>query len=156
MRPTRYSLGAFTELSSNGWVDPRGHNLFSSLSRSPAREGDGFKRWAQVRTLVVNALRMSGKRTAIGRHLEYLAHHWSRIQGPFDRIVFMSPGQLRTENLGTATPIELRSFGRSLPNLLWEQGALPYAARNAAVLFSEYTCPLLFCGPIVVANHGIY
>lgn len=99
---------------------------------------------------------MSGKRTAIGRHLEYLAHHWSKIQGPFDKIVFMSPSQLRTENLGTATPIELRSFGRSLPNLLWEQGALPYAARNAAVLFSEYTCPLLFCGPIVVANHGIY
>ena len=46
-----------------------------------------------MRTLVVNALRMSGKRTAIGRHLEYLAHHWSKIQGPFDKIVFMSPGQ---------------------------------------------------------------
>jgi len=75
---------------------------------------------------------------------------------PFDKVVFMSPGELRAENLGTITPIEMRSFGGNLPRLLWEQGALPHAARNAAVLFSEYTCPLLFRGAVVVANHGIY
>src|SRR5262245_33557915 len=100
---------------------------------------------------------MSGKRTAIGRHLEYLAQQWSKMPVPFDKVVFMSPGELPVENLGTTTSIELRSFGGNLPRLRWEQGALPLAARNAAVLFSEYTCPLLLLrSPVVVANHGIY
>lgn len=109
-----------------------------------------------MRTLAVNALRLCGRRTAIGRHLEYLAEHWSGIETPFDRIVFMSPDPVRVGQLGTRTRVEFESFGASLPRLLWEQLALPHRAAAAAALFSEYTCPLLRRGPTVVANHGIY
>jgi glycosyltransferase involved in cell wall biosynthesis len=109
-----------------------------------------------MRTLAVNALRMIGRRTAIGRHLEYLAAHWSTHETPFDRIVFMTPAPVRMEGLGTSTRVEFESFGDGLPRLLWEQAALPRRAAGAAVLFSEYTCPLLRRGPVVVANHGIY
>ena len=109
-----------------------------------------------VRTLAVNALRLCGRRTAIGRHLEYLARHWSRADVPFDRIVLMSPERVEIEGLGSRTPVELQTFGASLPRLLWEQYALPRHVTDVAVLFSEYTCPLLRRGATVVANHGIY
>ena len=93
----------------------------------------------------------------MGRHMESLAHHWSRMEVPFDRIVLMSPSQFRVENLGTTTEIELRWFGGRWPNAIWEQVALAHAARNAAILFCPaYTCPYLYGGRIVVANHGIY
>lgn len=90
-----------------------------------------------MRTLVVNALRMSGKRTAIGRHIEYLAQQWSHMEIPFDKVIFMSPGELHIEHLGSTTPIELRTFGHGWPKLLWEQIVLPRAAKGAAMLFSE-------------------
>jgi len=109
-----------------------------------------------VRTLAVNALRLCGRRTAIGRHLEYLARHWSRSGAPFDRIVLMSPERVEIDGLGSAARVEFDTFGRALPRLLWEQYALNRRAAAAAVLFSEYTCPLLRLGATVVANHGIY
>jgi glycosyltransferase involved in cell wall biosynthesis len=109
-----------------------------------------------MRTLAVNALRMVGRRTAIGRHLEYLAQYWGQMQVPFDRIIFLSPGKPHRENLGSATKIEWRSFGGQYPRIVWEQVLLPRAAKRAAVLFSEYNCPLFYPGRIVVANHGIY
>jgi glycosyltransferase involved in cell wall biosynthesis len=99
---------------------------------------------------------MCGPRTAIGRHLEYLAAHWSRRATPFGRIVFMTPRPVSVDGLGSASRIEFRAFGGSLPPLLWEQIALPASAAGASILFSEYTCPLLRRGATVVANHGIY
>ena len=109
-----------------------------------------------MRTLYFNALRLSGKRTAIGRHIEYLAQKWSRMRVPFDRIVLVSPGEMTISDLGTTTPIELRTLPTAMPNLYWEQVVLPRAARGAAMLFSEYTRPLAYRGRTVVANHGIY
>lgn len=110
----------------------------------------------KVRTLIVNAFRMSGKRTAIGRHLEYLAQQWSQTEVPFDKIILMSPGELQVERLGTTTQIELRTSGARWPPFIWEQVWLPRAAKGAALLFSEYTCPLAYDGRVVVGNHGIY
>ncbi len=109
-----------------------------------------------MRTLVFNALRLSGKRTAIGRHIEYLAQKWSRMEVPFTRIVLLSPREMYLTDLGTTTPIELRTLPTAMPNLYWEQVVLPRAARGAAMLFSEYTRPLAYRGRTVVANHGIY
>jgi glycosyltransferase involved in cell wall biosynthesis len=109
-----------------------------------------------LRTLVVNALRSSGRRTAIGRHIEHLAQAWSRMDSPFDRIEILAPGEVRIDELGTATPVVFRSRGAAYPNLVWEQNVLPVLSRRAAALFSMYTCPLVYGGRIVVANHGIY
>lgn len=99
---------------------------------------------------------MSQTRTAIARHLEYLTQHWSRTEIPFDRIVMMAPKNVHLSDLGTIRPVEVRIFRGHLPPLMWEQWALPRAAKTAAVLFSEYTSPLAYRGRVVVANHGIY
>ena len=110
-----------------------------------------------MRTLILNALRMVGRRTAIGRHIEFLAQQWSRSEVPFDRVVFVSPRPVEISDLGTRTAIHFVSVGERLPNLLWEQVMLPRLAGKAAVLYCpSYTCPLLYRGRVVVANHGIY
>ena len=109
-----------------------------------------------MRTLVINALRLSGKRTAIGRHIEYLAQKWSRMSVPFTRIVLLSPREMYLTDLGSITLIELQTLPTAMPNLYWEQVVLPRAARGSAMLFSEYTRPLAYRGRTVVANHGIY
>lgn len=110
-----------------------------------------------MRTLVVNALRMSEQRTGQGRHIEFVARKWSRMKIPFDRVVLMAPGELRLDDVGSVTPIELDSFGGSLPRIVWEQVALPRRARGAAMLFcASYTGPLFYPGNLVLANHGIY
>jgi len=112
-----------------------------------------------VRTLVINALRLVGNRTAMGRYIEYLAGHWRRMDIPFDRVVLMSPKEIsltHPDNSGK-TEIVLRSFGGHSPLWVWEQYFLPRAARGAAILFCpSYSCPLFYRGRIVVANHGIY
>jgi len=110
-----------------------------------------------VRTLVVNALRMSNQPTAMGRYIQYVAEQWSRTKVPFDRVVLMSPREFHVQNLGQATPIEMRTFGGALPLAVWEQVALPWRARGVAMLFCpSYTGPVVHPGPMVVANHGIY
>lgn len=110
-----------------------------------------------MRTLVLNALRIVGRRTAVGRHIEFLAQQWSRIDVPFDRIVFAAPQPFAIEGLGTRTQIELTATGRRASNLMWEQVVLPHVARGASVLYGpSYTCPLIYRGRVVVANHGIY
>ena len=109
-----------------------------------------------MRTLVYNALRLTGKRTAIGHHIEYLARAWSRMEVPFDRILLLSPGELRLDDLGSRTRVELHTIGSGWPNLLWEQWVLPRAANGAAALFCEYNCPLWYGGRVILCNHGIY
>jgi glycosyltransferase involved in cell wall biosynthesis len=110
-----------------------------------------------ARVLAVDGLRLAGARTAIGRHLEYLSRWWSANDIPFDRVVVYTNRPVEVSGLGTRTPVEFRVVAPRLPNVLWQQVALPLAARRAAVLFCEYTCPVVApAPPIVVANHGIY
>ena len=110
-----------------------------------------------TRTLVVDGLRLLGSRTAVGRHVEYLAQWWSNNDIPFDQVVIAVPGLVTLDGLGSTTPVEVRVCAPWLPNLAWQQVALPAVARRAAVLFCEYTCPVVApTPPIVLANHGIY
>ena len=109
------------------------------------------------RSLAVNGLRLLGPRTAIGRHLEYLAQYWSRHSLPFDTVDFYAPGPAGVDDLGHVTPVHFHSTGAGVPNLIWEQLVFPWAARRAAVVLGEYTGPILApTAPMVIANHGIY
>lgn len=109
-----------------------------------------------MRTLVVDALRLVGPRTAMGRYLEYMAEEWSRMELPFERVVLMAPGEPELRLPGGAG-VSLRRLGGREPRLWWEQVTLPRAARHAALLFGPaYVCPLAYAGRRVVANHGIY
>lgn len=110
-----------------------------------------------MRTLVVDALRLVGPRTAMGRYIEYMAREWSAARGPFDSIKLLCPEPVILEGLSNETPVSVHAPGRRLPRLVWEQFVLAHAARGAAVLFCpSYVAPLLHRGPLVVANHGIY
>jgi glycosyltransferase involved in cell wall biosynthesis len=112
-----------------------------------------------MRTLVVNALRLVGPRTAMGRYIEVLALHWSRSPSPFDRVVFLAPHQadIPQLDLGTHTEVSFRPHGWSVPLVFWEQVLLPWDARGASLLYCPaYVAPIVFDGPVVVANHGIY
>ena len=103
----------------------------------------------------------------MGRHIEMLAKHWRSISLPFDRIVFCAPltgegvdlsgnDSISQEPHGETT-IEFLPMPAPVPNLIWEQAVLPKAARKSALLFCpSYTCPLIYNGRIVLANHGIY
>lgn len=110
-----------------------------------------------MRTLVVNAFRMAEQRTGQGRHIEFVAQQWSRMDIPFDRVVLMSPRRVEVEGLGRVTPVEMKVFGGQYSAAIWEQVCLPWQARGAAMLFCpSYTAPLLHRGRMVLANHGIY
>ncbi len=112
-----------------------------------------------MRTLVVNALRLVGRRTAMGRYIEAMVRWWSRMEIPFDRVVLMSPVAVALDRLHLCGKAEivLRSFGGRWPLSVWEQCLLPRVARGASGLFCpSYTCPLFYRGRIVLANHGIY
>lgn len=110
-----------------------------------------------MRTLVINAFRMAEQRTGQGRHIEFVAQQWSRMKIPFDRVVLMSPRLVKVEDLGRVTPVEVKVFGGQYPAAIWEQVCLSRQARGAAMLFCpSYTCPVLYRGRIVLANHGIY
>ncbi len=110
-----------------------------------------------MRTLAVNGLRLAGPRTAIGRHLEYLARYWSTTAVPFDRVEVLVPGAVQLDGLGDVTPVNVRVVGPHLPAVAWEQLIVPFAARRHAVLLSEYSGPIVMpTAPTVVANHGIY
>lgn len=110
-----------------------------------------------MRTLAVDALRMIGNRTGQGRHIEYLADEWSRMEIPFDRVVLIAPTPFELPELGTTTEIVTDCFGEHLPRVVWEQLVLPMRARNASILFCPtYIGPAFSRVPVVVANHGIY
>jgi glycosyltransferase involved in cell wall biosynthesis len=110
-----------------------------------------------MRTLVVDALRLVGPRTGQGRHIEYLAQEWSRVEVPFDRVVLATPRSVELTGLGGTSEIVIETFGQRLPLAIWEQAALSLRARRAAVLFGPtYILPLAHRAPTVVAIHGIY
>src|SRR5206468_2981742 len=71
---------------------------------SPA--GGSRPRRELLRTLVMNALRLAGRRAGVGRQLEYLVTQWSRMELPFDRLILMSPREIRMTGLGDRTPVE--------------------------------------------------
>jgi glycosyltransferase involved in cell wall biosynthesis len=110
-----------------------------------------------MRTLAVDALRMVGARTAMGRYIEHLAYEWSRTPIPFDRVILLAPRPVDLPPLGNQTEVVVETFGGRMPHVAWEQVALPRRARQLAVLFCpSYIAPVAGRTPTVVANHGIY
>lgn len=110
-----------------------------------------------MRSLFVNALRMTGPHTAMARYIQAVARRWSRMSVPFDRIVLLAPEPFEIEGLERDTPVLVEAFGSRAPRAFFEQVLLPRRARRGAVLFCPaYTGPVLYRRPLVVANHGIY
>lgn len=106
--------------------------------------------------LVVDGHRLAQARTGVGRYVERLLWHWSRMDLPFDEVVCVTPREVDPVDLGPG-PVRLEVAGPALPGLAWENGPLRRAARRADLFFgASYGAPLWCPAPTVVSNLGIY
>lgn len=106
--------------------------------------------------IAFNAQRLAGQRFGVGRYLEYLLRHWSRMLEANDELTIFLRRPL-AEGLGELGPqvrLELlESNGSGIP---WENLRLRGAAARHDVLFCPaYTGPVAYRHPLVVATHSV-
>jgi glycosyltransferase involved in cell wall biosynthesis len=107
--------------------------------------------------LVVNGLRLTGRRYGVGRYLEYVLRGWQDIPHPFDRILVCVPGKPDGVALTLPASAELRIVGERHSGTYWEQVTLPAQRRNGDLLFCpSYVVPLASRGRTVLTHHGSY
>jgi glycosyltransferase involved in cell wall biosynthesis len=103
--------------------------------------------------LGLDASRLAGPRTGVGRYLEYLLSSWSGQPAPFQQMRLFSPGPLEDipEDRRFAVDVEpSRGSG-----IWWQMSRLRPKAAELDVLYAPYTIPLAYPGRSVVANLGI-
>jgi glycosyltransferase involved in cell wall biosynthesis len=106
--------------------------------------------------LVINGVRLTGKRYGVGRYIEYLLHHWRESEHPFDRIVVYTPRPLE-ESVQLPARAELRIVPTRNSDAYWEQLLLPRLRRRHDLLFCpSYVAPLLGGGKTVLTHLGSY
>jgi glycosyltransferase involved in cell wall biosynthesis len=103
--------------------------------------------------LAVDAHRLSGQRTGIGRYLEALVTRWAQMDHSFERVTLYSwsplAGVPHTERMRNVV------VRPKISGLFWENFRMPITARQDDVLFCpSYSMPLAFRGPCVVTMHG--
>jgi glycosyltransferase involved in cell wall biosynthesis len=92
----------------------------------------------------------------VGRYIEYLLRHWSRMLPPGDRVTFYSHAPVEGDLLGLSAGFANRIVRPRMNNALWENLLLPWAARHEHVLFGpSYTLPLTYPGRSVVTIHSV-
>lgn len=107
--------------------------------------------------LGISARRLAGRRLGVGRYIEYLVREWAREPLPFDHVTFYSRASVGDDILALNARYRNRQVASPVEPFLWEQAALPIAARQEDVLFCpSYTMPLAFPGRCVITNLGIY
>lgn len=104
--------------------------------------------------LGVDATRLLGPRTGVGRYLEYLLREWSRQQElPFEQI------RLFTHSPIADVPSDGRFSLELLPSRLrgiwWQAAELRRQHARIDLLFAPYTLPPWYRAPSVVANLGV-
>jgi len=103
--------------------------------------------------LGVDASRLTGPRTGVGRYLEYLFREWSRIELPFERVRLFSPAPI--DKLPDDPRFELAVLPSGRPGLWWNAAKLRRRAADVDVMFAPYVLPPLLRGRAVVANLGV-
>src|SRR5918999_2030293 len=91
----------------------------------------------------VNAWRLRGQRTGVGRYLHGVLRHWTdeALAGRADRVTLYTPTPLAAE---TPLPpsIRRRVVGPDWPMLVWENLRMAPAANEDVLLCPSYTRPL--------------
>ena len=109
----------------------------------------------------INVSRLSGQRLGVGRYLEYMLKHWSRMLAPEEEVYAYLREAVPAESiahLNLSPSIKLEQVGPKLPGFLWENLSLPLRARRMDVFFGpSYSLPLLARLPRkrVVATHSV-
>jgi glycosyltransferase involved in cell wall biosynthesis len=107
--------------------------------------------------LGVSARRLAGQRLGVGRYIQYLLTEWAKCQLPFERVTLYSRAPVGRDILNTSSRYHNQVVASPIEPLLWEQLALPVAARSEDVLFCpSYTMPLAYRGRCVITNLGVY
>lgn len=103
--------------------------------------------------LGIDAHRLSGHRTGIGRYLEALLSRWAAGGHAFEQVTLYSWEPLA----GVPLSRNFRNVVISprLVGLVWENSLMPWAARKDDVLFCpSYSMPVASPVPCVVTMHG--
>src|SRR5229473_296949 len=107
--------------------------------------------------LGISARRLSGRRLGVGRYIEYLLREWARLPHTFAEVNLYSREPVGADLLALSPTSRSRIVDSPIEALIWEQLALPLAARHDDVLFCpSYTMPLAYPGRCVITNLGIY
>jgi len=101
----------------------------------------------------MDASRMAGRRTGVGRYLEYLLESWSAQPMPFDRIELLSPTPIG--GVPNGARFQVRVMASRWPGGWWQTTRLRPCASKLDVLFAPYTIPPGYRGRSVVSNLGI-
>ena len=102
----------------------------------------------------VDASRLVGPRTGIGRSYEKLLSGWAAAPAlPADRIDLFSPAPI--EDVPDDPRQRLRVLPAAAPGLWWQLSALRRQAASLDVLMAPYALPPGYRGKAVVENHGI-
>lgn len=106
--------------------------------------------------LGVNGIRLSGKRSGVGRAIEAILAGMGELEHPFDEIRVYTPEPL-DRSVKLPAPARNVVVPWRLPPGLWEQLALPWAHGDRGLLFCpSYVVPLLARCPTLLVHHGSY
>ena len=101
----------------------------------------------------VDASRLVGPRTGIGRSYEQLLRGWAAApELPAERVDLFSPAPI--DDLPDDERLQLKVLPGA-PGLWWQLSALRRQAAAVDVLMAPYALPLGYPGRAVVENHGI-
>ncbi len=103
--------------------------------------------------LAIDAHRLSGHRTGIGRYLEALITRWSDMDHAFAQVTLYSWSPL--VDVPLAEHFRNVVVRPKISGLFWENFIMPAHARRDDVMFCpSYSMPVGFRGPCVVTMHG--
>ena len=106
--------------------------------------------------LAVIGRRLCEPLTGVGRYLNRLLFHWSRLDTPFDRIVVYAPSEPQLCDDVFRGQVELRVVPGKASPLIWENFTLSHRLESADLIFGAYSVPVGRAGDSVVSNLGIY
>jgi glycosyltransferase involved in cell wall biosynthesis len=104
--------------------------------------------------VAVNARRLSGQRLGVGRYIEYLLEHWSRLRSPDDDICAYLREPLPADSRLARTVPETEVLRPRLTGVTWENLVLSRRARADVLFCPSYTAPASYRGASVVAIHS--
>jgi len=100
--------------------------------------------------------RLAGQRLGIGRYLEYLLNYWGKMASPSDQFTVYVREPLSEDGPKLPVVFKTHLVQPKLTGILWENLLLSRHAKDIDVLFCpNYTAPLNYRGPCVVATHSI-
>jgi glycosyltransferase involved in cell wall biosynthesis len=102
----------------------------------------------------VNAWRLRGRRTGVGRYLHNVLAHWTEdvLAARAERVTVYSPAPL-AEELGLPVGLRQRVVGPHWPMLVWESLRMAPVADDDVLLCPSYTRPLATGARTVVTTH---